>query len=114
MGAEKNFENTVKKFIENSGGWHVKFFANRMTKSGIPDILACINGYFVGIEVKAENGKPSDLQKYHRKKITESGGIAIVLYPADYELFKQLVNYLNIDNFDIACDFAHKINERSL
>ena len=114
MAAEKDFENKVKKFIEDSGGWQVKFFANRMTKKGIPDILACINGYFVGIEVKADNGKPSELQKYHRAKITKSGGIAVVLYPSDYELFKQLVNYLQVDNFDIACDFAYRINERSM
>ena len=39
MGPEKTFETKVKKFIEDQNCWFVKFFANRMTKKGIPDIL---------------------------------------------------------------------------
>lgn len=62
-----------------------------MTKSGIPDILACVNGYFVAIEVKAQNGKPSDLQLYNVEKIREAGGIAIILYPDGFDEFKKLI-----------------------
>ena len=58
---------------------------------GIPDILASINGRFVGIEVKASNGRPSELQLWNIEKIKESGGIAMVLYPKDFDLFKELV-----------------------
>ena len=68
IAQEKTFENKIKKFLDEQGAWHVKFFANSFTKVGIPDILACINGYFVGIEVKAQNGKPSELQLYNIKK----------------------------------------------
>ena len=91
MGKEKNFENRIKKFLSDQGCYHFKFFANNYTKRGIPDLIACVNGYFVGIEVKAENGKPSDLQLYNIKKIQESGGIGLVLYPKDFEDFKDLV-----------------------
>ena len=99
MGPEKIFENKVKKFIENSGGWQVKFFANRMTKEGIPDILSCINGYFVAIEIKAQNGKPSDLQIYHCEKIREAGGFAFILYPSGFEKFETFVKDLYRDSF---------------
>lgn len=99
MGPEKNFENKVKQFIEDAGGWHVKFFANKMTKSGIPDILACVNGYFVGIEVKAQNGKPSELQLYHCEKIRRSGGFAFILYPSGFDDFKIFITGLNHDSF---------------
>ena len=94
MAAEKTFENKIKKFLDSKNCWHVKYFANRMTKSGVPDILACIGGFFVAIEVKAENGKPSELQYYHRDKIRESGGISLILYPNQFEEFKHLVNDL--------------------
>lgn len=94
MAAEKNFENQIKKFLKDQGCWYVKYFANRMTKSGIPDILACVNGYFVAIEVKASNGKPSELQIYHRDKIRESQGISIILYPEQFEDFKELISDL--------------------
>ncbi|WP_412761989.1 VRR-NUC domain-containing protein [Priestia megaterium] len=95
MAAEKNFENKIKKFLDQQGCWYVKYFANRMTKSGIPDILACVNGYFVGIEVKASNGKPSELQIYHRGKIREAGGISVIVYPEQFEEFARLIIMLN-------------------
>lgn len=100
MGSEKNFENKIKDFLKSEGCWNVKFFANAYTKSGIPDILACVNGYFVGIEVKAEGGKPSDLQIYNVKEIRKSGGFAFVLYPSGFEKFKDFVYQLKMGHFD--------------
>lgn len=88
MGEEKTFENKIKEYIELMGGWSVKFFANRMTKKGIPDILACIDGKFVAIEVKAQRGKVSNIQKYRINQIINSGGYAFVLYPSGFEDFK--------------------------
>lgn len=89
MAQEKNYENKIKKFLKEKNIWHVKYFANAFTKSGIPDILACVNGKFIAIEVKADNGKPSELQLYHQQKIKESGGKAYILYPKDFEQFKR-------------------------
>ena len=99
MAAEKNFENKIKKFIENQGGWQVKFFANRMTRNGIPDILACINGYFVGIEVKSQTGKPSPLQLHHCSEIRKAGGFAFVVYPSGFEQFKDFIQQLKVENY---------------
>lgn len=65
-----------------------------MTRKGIPDILACVNGHFVAIEVKASNGKPSDLQIYNVTKINEAGGVAVILYPEGFEDFKRLIERL--------------------
>lgn len=98
--AEKTFENKVKKFLDSQGAWYVKFFANSFTKSGIPDILACVNGYFVGVEVKAQNGTPSELQLYNVKKIREAGGFAMVLYPSGFEKFKRFILDLNQEVFN--------------
>lgn len=114
MAQEKVYENKIKKYIEDNDGWQIKYFANRMTKSGIPDILACINGYFLAIEVKAEHGKPSKLQKYHRDRIIEAEGFAIILYPQDWGLFKQLIDALIDDCFYAARELCNQINERSL
>ena len=96
IGAEKRFEEKIKRFLSDNGAWFVKYFANRMTKSGVPDILACVNGHFVAIEVKAETGKPSELQLYNVRKIQESGGVAMILYPKDFDKFKQLIKQLNM------------------
>lgn len=97
MAAEKNYENRIKKYLESKGAWFVKFFANAYTSSGIPDILCCINGRFVGIEVKQETGKPSLLQKVHLKRIGEAGGIGVLTYPSGYEKLKDLIDNLSED-----------------
>ena len=87
MAAEKNFENRIKKYIKARGGWYVKYWGSGMTEAGIPDLLCCIDGRFVGIEVKAQNGRPSELQLWTIDKIREAGGIAFVLYPSAWKRF---------------------------
>ena len=100
MAAEKAFENKIKKMLAENGAYFVKFFANSYTKSGVPDILACVNGYFVGIEVKAENGHPSDLQIYNVQKIRESGGFSFIVYPSGYDALKKFIENLKRDTFN--------------
>ena len=95
MAAEKHFENKVKKFLKDQGCWVLKTWSNGVQRSGIPDLLVCCNGYFLGVEIKAENGKPSELQLWNIEKIRKSGGIALVLYPNQFEQFKEYIRYLN-------------------
>lgn len=94
MAGEKLFENKIKKFLKERECWYVKYFANRNTRSGVPDILACVNGHFVAIEVKAEDGKPTELQKWNVNKIRECGGVAMVVYPSDWEHFVSVIGGL--------------------
>ena len=99
MAAEKNFENKVKKFLEEEGCWFLKYWGGAAyTKAGIPDLLVCCNGYFLGVELKAPNGKASPLQIHNLKKIDESGGYGILLYPKDFEMFKGLIQALKESN----------------
>ena len=99
--AEKTFENKIKKYLDERGAWFIKYWAGaQYTKSGIPDILCCINGHFVGIEVKAENGKPSEIQLFNVKKINAAGGFAFVLYPSAFEKFKRFIQCLEHDVYD--------------
>lgn len=100
MAQEKSFENKIKKFLDDEGAWYVKFFANSYTRSGIPDLLCCINGYFVAVEVKAQSGHPSPLQIHHCTEIRISGGFAFILYPSGFEDFKQFIYGLNCDRFN--------------
>lgn len=47
--------------------------------AGTPDILACIDGKFIGIEVKKpKGGVVSELQKLKIKQIKKAGGVAFV------------------------------------
>lgn len=96
MGSEKAFENRVKKFLKEEGCWFLKYWGGAAyTKSGIPDLLVCCNGYFLGVEIKSDTGKPSELQLWNIEQIKNAGGHAMVLYPKDYEAFKGLIHKLN-------------------
>ena len=59
--------------------------------AGIPDILGCINGRFIAIELKISPNKPTRLQKHIIDKIHASGGIAGVYYSVDE--VRTLLNY---------------------
>ena len=101
MAQEKQFENRIKKFLKEQGCYFIKYWGGgQFTKSGIPDLLICCNGYFVAVEVKAENGKPSDLQLWNIEEIKKAGGIAMVLYPNQFEDFQNFIFLLKnvIDN----------------
>ena len=91
-GPEKLFENKIKKFLEEQNCWYLKYWAgSQFTKNGVPDLLICCNSRFIAVEVKAENGKVAELQKWNIRKIQEAGGIAMVLYPHQFEEFKKLI-----------------------
>lgn len=105
MAQEKNFETRVKKFLKEQGAWFVKYWGGAAyTKAGVPDLLACVNGFFLGIELKASNGKASELQMHTLKQIDKAGGFAILLFPKDFDDFVTFIKALNkgeqLMNFD--------------
>ena len=94
MAQEKNFENKIKAYLKSIGAYFIKTHGDRFSRVGTPDIIACVNGRFVAVEVKAENGKPSELQLYHLEQIRKAGGHAFLLYPKDFENFKNFLENL--------------------
>lgn len=115
MAEEKNFENKIKTYLKEQDAWFIKYWAgSQFTKKGIPDIIACVNGNFVAIEVKATHGKVSELQKHNIRKINEAGGYAFALYPKHYDLFKELINHLNNGRSLSARSIVENINKEAL
>lgn len=101
---EKAFEKQVKEFLKDQGCWVLKTWSNGIQREGVPDLLVCVNGWFVGVELKAANGKPSALQLWNIEQIRAADGIAIVLYPDQFENFKHLINLLLSGNI-----YSHKL-----
>lgn len=89
---EKHFENKIKRFLNTlPNTWHFKHWAGPYSPSGIPDIIACVNGRFVGIEVKKDSGKVSKLQERNIRLINNVNGVGVILYPNDFENFKKMI-----------------------
>ena len=109
LAGEKTFEHQVKKWLHNQGiyaagtpkdkmetspvGWFFKVWGGGYQKSGIPDFIAC--------ELKADNGKPSDLQEKNIRMINQGNGIGIILYPKGFEQFKEIVKGVKKCNIHI-------------
>lgn len=86
---EQQFQTKLIKWLFDN-----KIFAFKVvnaTTAGHTDITACINGVFVGIEVKAENGTVSPLQEYTHKRLLKSGGVVIVVRPSQFDEFKNFM-----------------------
>lgn len=112
MAEEKQFENKVKKFLKEQGCYFIKYWGGgQFTKAGIPDIICCCNGYFVGVELKSSIGRPSKLQLYNLEKIEESGGYSMVLYPENFEVFKSFIFALNSGFNRNATHFYNELKE---
>lgn len=83
-GPEKKVENQIKRYLDKLGAYYLKVHGSAFQPAGTPDILACVNGRFVAIEVKRANGGVvSELQKAKLKHIKNSGGVAIVARSLD-------------------------------
>ena len=93
--SEKSYENKLKAHLKANGAYFVKYFGCAFTQSGVPDILACVGGRFVAIEVKDTKGRPSPLQLANLRSIDRAGGVALLAYPKDFEFVKSIICALN-------------------
>ena len=102
MAQEKSFENKIKRYLKERGCEPIKFMGNAFTKAGVPDIIVSVNGYCLFIEVKAQNGKPTELQLATINKLRggNSRAFAYVAYPSGWEKLKDIIDGLLIDSFN--------------
>ncbi len=90
---ETPFKNKVEKMLDDHNAWYIKYWAGaKYTKEGMPDIFACINGMFYGIELKGDGGQPKLLQLINLRNIRKAHGFGILLYPKDLKNFEDLIN----------------------
>ena len=99
-GSEKSFENKIKRYLKDKGCYRVKYHGNYFSENGTPDVLVCIKGYFLAIEVKAQTGKASELQLVKVDAIRKAGGFAYVVYPSGWDKLKDIIDGLLIDKFN--------------
>ena len=91
MASEKQFENQVKKWLKEHGAWYLQTWGGGYQRNGIPDLLICWKGKFIGVELKAENGRASELQKHEIETIRMAGGVGIILKPSGFDDFKKFL-----------------------
>lgn len=72
-----------KRLKELPNLWFFK--ASERSLAGIPDLILCINGIFVGLELKRdEKAKASRLQSHTLELINRAGGLGVVVHPGNF------------------------------
>ena len=83
MAKESAFSRKVQKHLKSRGAWVVKFHASAYTPKGIPDLLVCFCGVFIGLELKT-GSKLSEWQELQGRRILKAGGYWLELRAADF------------------------------
>ena len=110
MAAEKQWEEKLKKWLESEGiyrlgtprqdmcaepcGYWEKRWGSKYSGAGWPDMHIVVNGISLEVELKAPNGRPSELQIQKLNQIDDAGCIGLVLFPKDFEKFQKLVRHI--------------------
>jgi len=79
MTPEAKVKARVRKMLDEFGAYYFSPPANGYGRTGVPDIICCVQGQFLAIECKAGNNKPTALQERELQHIRESGGEALVI-----------------------------------
>jgi len=80
LKAESRLQRRIRRGLKDAfGGHYYKIWGGPYQQAGIPDIIGCVEGLFVGLEVKQPGKKPSELQEIELQNIRKAGGIAGVV-----------------------------------
>lgn len=89
MTPEAKVKKQVRLILTELNMYYVMPSTGGYGNSGAPDFICCLQGFFIGIECKAKDNKPTALQLKNLQDIRNAGGFAIV------------INELNIDSLKL-------------
>jgi Holliday junction resolvase len=91
---EKRVKDKVVGILKDEGAYYFFPATHGYGRSGVPDIVACVNGRFLAVECKAGKNKPTALQVREIEAIRKTGGVAVVVNEENWELVRELVRKL--------------------
>ena len=89
---EKKVKNKVVALLKERGAYYFFPATYGMGRSGIPDIDACYQGRFIGIECKAGKNKPTPLQLRELAAIIDAGGSSLVVNENNIDELKEMLD----------------------
>jgi hypothetical protein len=88
---EAKVKASVRKILDALGVYYFMPPGMGMGRSGIPDIIGCLNGEFIAIECKAGKGKATALQERELLAICNHGGFTFIAREDCLDELKQLL-----------------------
>lgn len=90
MTPEAKVKKKVVDILKAAGAYYFFPATGGFGRSGVPDIIVCFKGRFIGIECKAGDNTPTALQENELKKIQDAGGNAFVVNEESYVGLKSI------------------------
>lgn len=77
---ESTLQKKIKKALQKEGGFWVKVHGGPYQRVGLPDLIGCYKGKFIGIEVKVPGREDTLTKRQSRilRQIESEGGIAFM------------------------------------
>lgn len=91
---EGKVKDKVVGILKSEGVYYFFPATHGYGRSGVPDIVCCVNGIFLAIECKAGTNKPTALQVREIESIRRNGGVAVVANEENWDMLTQLVRDL--------------------
>lgn len=88
---EGKVKDKVVGILKAEGAYYFFPATHGYGRSGVPDIVACVNGRFLAIECKAGKNKPTALQVREIENIRHAGGVAVVVNEENWDMLTELV-----------------------
>ena len=89
---EKKVKDKVVKLLKEAGVYYFYASTHGFGRSGVPDLVCCMGGRFIGIECKAGKNKPTPLQEKEMAAIRAAGGTTLVVNEDNINDVKELLN----------------------
>ena len=90
MTPEGKVKERAKRILDSIGAYYFMPATGGYGRSGVPDIVGCLNGVFFAVECKANGGRPTALQLREIDRINVAGGFAIVVDEDNVSLLESL------------------------
>ena len=91
---EAKVKKKVKEMLDQMEVYHFSPMQNGMGRAGIPDIIGCLEGQFLGIECKAGKGTTTALQERELTRIQNAGGYALVVNEKNINQLQEIAEWI--------------------
>ena len=92
---EKDLQDKVIEYLKERNIYVLNIHGGGWGGRGTPDLLLCLNGKFVALELKVEGNKLEPAQIIHKRKIERNGGLHYA--PYSFAEFVEIMNELGVE-----------------
>lgn len=92
---ESKVKAKVVAILKERGAYYFFPVTGGFGRSGVPDIVACYCGMFLGIECKAGTNQPTALQDRELDRIYRAGGVPLVIREANVKDVDEVLDFID-------------------